>query len=213
MAPLLLLDLDNTLIDRDAAFEAWVRHVAEGAGAPVSAVDEVLAVDDSGYGDRDDVAEAMRRLLRLEDDPETLVDRIRHEHVELVALAEGVRERIEAIADRGVHLGVVTNGPVRQQTMKLRRVGLSGLVDRAMISEGAGVAKPDPEIFRRAMERAGATPDDTWMVGDSARADIRGAQDAGLRTGWVSLGRGWPGGEPPTVQAPTTAEVLDLTRL
>jgi HAD superfamily hydrolase (TIGR01549 family) len=213
MAPLLLLDLDNTLIDRDAAFAAWLRKVAAGAGAPDSAVDGVLAVDEGGYGDREDVAEAMRRLLRLDDDTETLVDRIRHEHVEFIELTGGVRDRLAAIADRGVHLGVVTNGAVRQQTMKLRHVGLGGLVDRALISEGVGIAKPDPEIFRRAVALRGASPDETWMVGDNAVADIRGAQEAGLRTGWVSLAREWPGGPPPTVQAPSTAEVLDLTGL
>ncbi len=213
MAPLLLLDLDNTLIDRDAAFSAWIRRVATGAGAPDSAVDEVLAVDDSGYGDREDVAEAMRRLLGLDDHTETLVDRIRHEHVEFVELMAGVLDRLVAIADRGVHLGVVTNGAVRQQTKKLRHVGLAGLIDRALISEGVGIAKPDPEIFRRAVASRGASPDETWMVGDNATADIRGAQEAGLRTGWVSLDREWPGGPPPTVQAPSTAEVLDLTGL
>ncbi|AMM19889.1 hypothetical protein AX769_06630 [Frondihabitans sp. PAMC 28766] len=211
--PLLLIDLDNTLIDRDAAFGSWVRRVAEETGADPSAADQVIAIDDSGYAERDDVAEAMRRILRLDDEHDDLVDRIRHEHVDYVELNEGVRERLTALADRGVDLAVLTNGSVKQQTMKLSHVGLEHLIDGAVISEAAGLVKPDPEIFRRAVDERGAAIAETWMVGDSADNDIRGAQDAGLRTGWVSLGRPWPGGPAPTVQAASTAEVLDLTGL
>jgi putative hydrolase of the HAD superfamily len=213
MSSLLLVDLDNTLIDRDAAFAAWVRSVADEAGAPDGAVDEVLSVDDSGYGERDEVAEAMRRILGLRDDHEALVDRIRHEHVEYVELNNGVRDRLAALADRGVDIAVLTNGNVKQQTMKLERVGLSELIDGAVISEATGTEKPDPAIFRDTVAARGADVADAWMVGDSAEADIRGAQEAGIRTGWVTLERPWPGGPEPTVQAATTAEVLDLTGL
>lgn len=213
MAPLLLIDLDNTLIDRDAAFAAWVRRIVDDAGADPATVDEIVRIDDSGYAERDDVADAITRILRLDDDHDALVDRIRHEHVEFVELNEGVRERLRALADRGVDIAVLTNGNVRQQTMKLERVGLGGLVDGAVISEAAGMSKPDPAIFTGAVAERGAALDDAWMVGDNADADIRGAQEAGLRTGWVTLGRPWPGGPAPTVQASTTAEVLDRTGL
>ncbi|BDZ49202.1 hypothetical protein GCM10025867_14430 [Frondihabitans sucicola] len=206
---LLLIDLDNTLIDRDSAFATWVRRVAEDAGADDAAADRVIEADDSGYADRDDVARALQRELGVDDDLETLVDRIRHEHVEHVELNDGVGERLARLADRGVDVAVLTNGNVKQQSMKLHRVGLDHLVDGAVISESAGLEKPDPEIFRRAVADRGADADDTWMVGDNADADIKGAQDAGLRTGWVTLGRPWPGGPAPTVQAATTAEVLD----
>lgn len=206
---LLLIDLDNTLIDRDAAFATWVHEVADESGADDEAADRVIEVDDSGYGEREDVARALQRELGVTDDLDTLVDRIRHEHVKHVELNEGVRDRLARLAERGVDIAVLTNGNVKQQSMKLHRVGLDHLVEGAIISESAGLEKPDPEIFRKALADRNADPDDTWMVGDNADADITGAQDAGLRTGWVTLGRPWPGGPEPTVQAPTTAEVLD----
>lgn len=207
---LLLIDLDNTLIDRDAAFAAWVREVARDAGADAKAVDRVIEVDDSGYGERSDVARTMQRELGARDDLDGMIDRIRHEHVAHVDLHDGVRERLAHLAEGGATIAVLTNGNVRQQTMKLRRVGLEHLIDGAIISEAAGLEKPDPEIFRRAVADRGFTPADSWMVGDNADADIRGAQEAGLRTGWVALGRPWPGGPEPTVSAESTAEVLDL---
>jgi HAD superfamily hydrolase (TIGR01549 family) len=207
---LLLIDLDNTLIDRDAAFATWIREEVERQGGTESDVQALIEADDSGYSERDEFAKTLRERLGTEDDLDKLIDRIRHEHVEHVELNEGVRERLERFGAAGVEVGVLTNGNVKQQTMKLERVGLEHLVDGAVISESAGLEKPDPEIFRRAMSDRGAEPGETWMVGDNADADICGAQKAGIRTGWVSLGREWPGGERATVEAETTSEVLDL---
>ena len=44
------------------------------------------------------------------------------------------------------------------------------------------VGKPSPAIFQEALERLGATPATTAMVGDRLETDIKGAQSAGLRT-------------------------------
>jgi putative hydrolase of the HAD superfamily len=61
-----------------------------------------------------------------------------------------------------------------------------------VISEGAGLRKPDPEIFRLAAARAGQPLDGAWMIGDSAEADIGGARAAGLPGAWLHRGRPWP---------------------
>ncbi|WUV91168.1 HAD hydrolase-like protein [Streptomyces canus] len=58
-----------------------------------------------------------------------------------------------------------------------------------MISEAAGHRKPEPEIFHAAAAVAGAALDGSWMIGDSAPADIRGALGVGARSVWVSAGR------------------------
>lgn len=210
--PLLLIDLDNTLIDRDAAFATWIREEVDRLGGSEADVEALIEADDSGYAERDEFARVMRERLDSDADLDELIDRIRHEHVRHVELNAGIRERLERFADAGVDVAVLTNGNVKQQTMKLERVGLEHLVDGAVISESAGLEKPDPEIFRSAMGDRHARADETWMVGDNADADIHGAQEAGIRTGWVSLGREWPGGERATVEASTTADVLDLIR-
>jgi putative hydrolase of the HAD superfamily len=87
---------------------------------------------------------------------------------------------------------VVTNGTVQQQERKLRHTGLDGEVAGWVISEGAGIRKPDPEIFRLAAARAGQPLDGAWMIGDSAEADIGGARLAGLPAVWLHRGRPWP---------------------
>jgi putative hydrolase of the HAD superfamily len=87
---------------------------------------------------------------------------------------------------------VVTNGTVEQQERKLRHAGLDREVAGWVISGGAGLRKPDPEIFRFAAARAGQSLDGAWMIGDSAEADISGARDAGLPGVWLHRGRPWP---------------------
>jgi FMN phosphatase YigB (HAD superfamily) len=77
---------------------------------------------------------------------------------------------------------------------KLRHTGLDREVAGWVISEGAGLRKPDPEIFRFAAARAGQPLDGAWMIGDSAEADISGARDAGQPGVWLHRGRPGPHG-------------------
>ena len=87
---------------------------------------------------------------------------------------------------------VVTNGTVAQQERKLRHTGLAREVAGWVISEGAGLRKPDPAIFRFAAAHAGQSLDGAWMIGDSAQADIEGARGIGLPGVWLHRGRPWP---------------------
>lgn len=87
---------------------------------------------------------------------------------------------------------VVTNGTVQQQERKLRHTGLDREVAGWVISEGAGIRKPAPEIFRLAAAQADQSLDGAWMIGDSAEADISGAHDTGLPGVWLHRGRPWP---------------------
>ena len=54
------------------------------------------------------------------------------------------------------------------------------------MSEEAGVSKPDPRIFRIALERLGCAAGEAVMVGDSWSADIVGARAAGIRAIWFN---------------------------
>ncbi len=80
---------------------------------------------------------------------------------------------------RRYRLGVISNsnGTVRE---KLRRVGLAGFLDPIVDSREEGVEKPDPRIFRIAMERAGAEPSRSAHVGDFYHVDVVGARAAGM---------------------------------
>lgn len=58
--------------------------------------------------------------------------------------------------------------------------GLDTLVDTAVFSCECGMLKPDPAIFRLALDRIGATASEAIMVGDSRRCDVLGPSSIGI---------------------------------
>ena len=87
---------------------------------------------------------------------------------------------LRALRAAGHRLVVVSNWDVSLHEM-LHRSGLDALVDAAISSAEAGVAKPAPGIFERALELIGGEGGDGLHVGDSLRHDVVGALAAGLR--------------------------------
>lgn len=81
---------------------------------------------------------------------------------------------------------IVTNNLLEEQQDKLEYCGLAELVDALVASEDVGVSKPDREIFRIALDRAGVRADRAVMVGDSWANDIAGAHGAGIPAVWFN---------------------------
>jgi putative hydrolase of the HAD superfamily len=189
--PLLLLSLDDTLVDRADAFTSWARFFLGRIGAPTQDLDWLLSVDADGMASPWDVADALRDRYRLRMSSIDMVEEIRNGVMErlrldpLVACALGIAE------DSGWVPVVVTNGDTETQEAKLRRTGLDQYLADWVISQEAGVRKPNPRIFAIAAERARMRLGGAWMVGDSPEADIGGATAAGMRSVWLRRGRAW----------------------
>ena len=83
-------------------------------------------------------------------------------------------------------VGIVSNNLLEEQRDKLRVCGLDGFIDVLVVSEEAGVSKPDPAIFGLALERLGCAAGDAVMIGDSWPADIAGARASGIRAIWLN---------------------------
>jgi putative hydrolase of the HAD superfamily len=78
----------------------------------------------------------------------------------------------------------------------LAPAGLLELVDGVVTSADVGAAKPDPRVFRRALELAGVAAGEAVHVGDSLDKDVWGARAAGIRAVLVLR----DGGPPPGVE-------------
>ncbi|NMO57488.1 HAD family hydrolase [Actinoplanes sp. TBRC 11911] len=198
---LLLVDLDNTLIDRRAAFKRWSDSRYGVAQTPW-----LIEADRDGYEPREALAQRIAERFGVDLAP-VLTD-LRAGMVDELQPDPSVTAALRAAAAAGFVPWVLTNGSVAQQEAKLRRTGLDLLVAGWTISEAAGVRKPDPEIFALAQAAAGRPAE--WMVGDNPAYDICGGASFGLRTAWVSAGQPWPAGLPchPDVVAETGAEAL-----
>jgi putative hydrolase of the HAD superfamily len=186
-----MLDLDNTLIDRDAAFRAAVTEFLAAHGLPSSDLAWLMSVDASGYTPRRTVAEALTERYGeavTGDAVRMFLDRGAADHV---TLTQPTREALAEAVATGWTCVIVTNGRVAQQELKIRNTGLDALVHGWVISESAGHKKPAPEIFHAAATKVGASLHSSWVIGDSAQADIRGATGVGAHSVWVSNGRPW----------------------
>jgi putative hydrolase of the HAD superfamily len=208
--PLLLIDLDNTLIDREECFARWAEAFA-AEHALSDAVPWLVEQDGDGFVPRHLFFERVRARFDVAPSVQELVVTYRDTYPHLAAPpAPEAVTLLEELRAAGWKVAVVTNGSPTQEA-KLAAASLTTLVDACCISEVEGVAKPHAEIFRRAAARCGCALDGAWMVGDNPEADIAGAVALGLKTVWLSRGRTWAETDyAPTAVADSLAAALRI---
>jgi YjjG family noncanonical pyrimidine nucleotidase len=94
--------------------------------------------------------------------------------------------RLLGLVKERARVGIVSNNLLEEQQEKLRQCQLDRYIDVLVVSEEAGVSKPEPLIFTIALDRLGCTAAEAVMVGDSWAADIVGARAAGIRAVWFN---------------------------
>jgi putative hydrolase of the HAD superfamily len=105
----------------------------------------------------------------------------------------GLHPTLRTLQARGYRLGLISNAADAENVRRLMaNAGLEGCFDPVIISAAVGIRKPNPAIFRLALEAWGLPPEACLMVGDTLGADILGAQLAGLRHVWVTNHAGHP---------------------
>ena len=207
--PVVLFDLDGTVIDSGAIILASMRHAArEVLGVDVP--DEQLMAAVGGPG----LEAQMQALSPDRADELVTVYRAHNEplHDDLVCCA-GMDEVLVQLKDEGRRLGIVT--AKRRQTVELAfaRVPIEHLFETVVGGDETKKHKPDPEPLLLALERLGAAPGDAVYVGD-APFDVKAAKAAGL----YSVGVSWGGihgrerleAEEPDALVDTTEELLGV---
>lgn len=91
----------------------------------------------------------------------------------------GAPEALAALRASGLALAVVSNFDGRLPDL-LARLGLARAFAVVVLPGEAGVVKPDPRIFRIALERLGVAAAEAAYVGDDADDDLAGAAAAGI---------------------------------
>ena len=93
-----------------------------------------------------------------------------------------VRRIKETIADARIY--IITNGVTVNAKGRIASSGLEKYIDGLFISEDMGETKPDKAYFDICLKRIGETGDSCIVIGDSLSSDMRGAQNASLRSVW-----------------------------
>ncbi|HBY95872.1 MAG: HAD family hydrolase [Ardenticatenaceae bacterium] len=103
------------------------------------------------------------------------------------------------LQQRGYILGAVSDW----QTVLLELVHqleLSRYLEFVVVSAVIGLGKPDPLLFRHAIQRAGVAPQEALFVGDTYATDILGARAAGLRPVLIARTHRPPVADVPIIQ-------------
>jgi len=118
----------------------------------------------------------------------------------LFPLYSDARRCLERLADEHRKLGVVSNSTSEARVRAiLDRAGIVDFFARVVSSGTEGVAKPDPVIFRRAVERLEVRPEEALYVGNLANTDARAARAAGLHSVWLNREGTGLGLDPPEI--------------
>ena len=95
------------------------------------------------------------------------------------SVRERTHEALARLRAAGLRLGVVSNSDGRVE-QALDAAGLRDYFDVVVDSALVGVEKPDPAIFRAALDALGVAPEEALYVGDLYEVDVVGARAAGI---------------------------------
>jgi pyrophosphatase PpaX len=182
--PVVLFDLDGTVVDSGGIILASMRHATrEVLGRDFGDAELMQAVGGPGLEAQMEVFAPERvddlvRVYRAHNEP-------LHDELEACVGMEDVLLRLH---EQGHRLGVVT--AKRRSTVELAfaRVPIAHLFETVVGGDETQKHKPDPEPLLLAAERMNARPDETAYVGDSP-FDIRAARAAGMHAIAVTWGR------------------------
>jgi len=97
-----------------------------------------------------------------------------------LVLFDDVIPALQELKSRGLILGLISNVE-RDLTATMTELGLPTWLDIVVTSLDTGFSKPQPEIFKEAIRRAGVQPSQAVYVGDQYQIDCVGAQRAGMK--------------------------------
>lgn len=189
------LDAGGVLVEPDwgrvadvlakAGFHADPDALAAAEGPAKRALDDERIV--RGTDDRKRGGLLFRRTLAIAgldagDREEEFIALLLEEHARAnlwCRVPAGVAGALECLRGAGIGRVVVSNSDGKVGAL-LDDLGLGAFMDDVVDSGAVGIEKPDPAIFRIALERCGARPEDVVHVGDLFAIDVAGARAAGI---------------------------------
>lgn len=163
--PAVLFDIDGTLVDSNYLHvHAWARAFHDiGIAADSWRIHRSIGMDGSTLvktlsGDADDDTKE-----RLKD----LHSRYYKELTPLLRVLPGAREVLDRVASMGLQVVLATSAPDDELSILREVLDRDDLVSEMTSSADVDTAKPQPDIIRVALDRAGVTADRAVFVGDS----------------------------------------------
>ncbi len=182
--PVVLFDLDGTLIDSGAIILASFQHAARTVLEREVPANEILA--------RVGGANLQEQMRAIDADRVDDLVRVYREHnaplADTLEAFEGILDVLGRLRGEGRRLGIVTAKRRESLDLALARIPLEPYLDVMVAAEDTDRHKPDPDPLLEALRRLDAPPREAAYVGDSP-FDVRAAKAAGLFMVGVTWGR------------------------
>jgi HAD superfamily hydrolase (TIGR01509 family) len=178
--PVAILDIDGTLVDTNYQHAiAWYRAFRQsGIILPIWQIhrhigmggDQVVAAltDDATEEEKGDEIRAAEKALYM-----ALIDEVEP--------MEGSRELIEDLKEKGHTVVLASSAKQDEVEHYLDQLDARELADDWTMSDDVESTKPEPDLVRAALDKAGASDEDGVMIGDTPW-DIEAAKRAGVQT-------------------------------
>ena len=186
MRPVLIFDLDGTLVDSKKDLTASVNHIRQQFDLPILTEDEIARFIGNG------ALMLIRRALgpkATEENVQTglqmFLSYYRAHMLDCTTLYPGVRETLKSLTD--CRLAVLTNKPVHFSCALLDGLGIYKHFAAVYGGNSFDQKKPDPVGIYQILSDTKGHRLKTWMIGDSA-VDVLTGRNAGVSTCGVTYG-------------------------
>ncbi len=217
----LLFDADNTLFDFDKGEITALQHTFEQIGYPFepSYLLEYRKINTQIWLDFEQGKITQKRLktkrfellsdaLDIPYDSYEVGTQYLANLAKCTFLIDGAENLLQSLR-KHFNIAVITNGLAKVQRPRLEQSAIYSYIQKIIISEEVGAAKPDRQIFDVAFEKMNQpAKHEVLLIGDSLTSDIQGGQNYGIDTCWFNSAQ-----KPPHQTLTSTFEIQDLSEL
>lgn len=187
MIKAVLFDLDGTLLDRDASVKAFIENQYQRFLPYLSHIPKenyvkrFLELDNHGYRWKDKVYQQLILEYAISD---ISWQALFHNFKNYCIGFPNLIATLEELKEARYTLGIITNGIGDFQDSTIQALGIKPYFATILISEREGIAKPNPDIFQKALHTLNLSPSEAVYVGDNPVNDIQAAYTIGMTGIW-----------------------------
>lgn len=231
-----IFDFNDTLIHSPAWMDLEIRTLPQTALALLAEQGHIPVLDETQFAQaetvfhnaRETANQAERETTHIDDLLEIVaaldlqtqvppplveetVEALHRRCIPQVTLIEGVENTLQQLKSQGYRLSIISNAAFSPfLTWTLTHFGVKDYFEDILVSADVGVRKPNPEIFKIALDRMGLAPHEVVYIGDDFEKDVVGSIQFGMQAIWFHPAGDGP---PPNSQVTPSATVTELIQI
>lgn len=188
MRNILLFDLDQTLLNRNASLVQFINWQVNffqliPQNKKDSFIQRFIELDNNGNVWKDIVYSRLIKEFNINTyNVDELLKSYINDFNKFSIGFENVQKVISDLYIKGYRLGLVSNGKTPFQEHNFYALGLTEYFSTIVVSDAIGLRKPDEKIFTYACDQLNCSPSSCIFIGDNPKADIEGAKNIGMKT-------------------------------